>query len=94
MTDQSKKGKATKDYISQIKKDSEAVKDTKTNENDEIDWDRNESEEEEEVQHKKGGVVVEQGKVGSDKPKKLKDIFGDSTTNQAQKPRTNKPKDG
>lgn len=93
MTDQSKKGKTTKDYISQIKKGSDNVKDTKAQEGEEIDWERQESDEEEEVQQKKG-VVIQQGTVGSDKPKKLKDVFGDSSQGQQQKTKTYKPKEG
>ncbi len=91
MTDKGK-GK-TKDYISQIKKDTENVKESKKNEAEDIEWDRQESEDEEEVQQQKKGVVVQQGAVGTDKPKKLKDVFGEST--QTQKPKyNNKPKDG
>jgi len=70
------KGK-TKDVITLIKKDTEGVKDTKGHHNEDIDWNHQESEEEEEVTQKKQGVVVEQGKVGTDKPKKLKDLFNE-----------------
>jgi hypothetical protein len=69
------KGK-TKDVITQIKKDTEGPKDTKVQEHDEIEWERHESEEEDDTQKKKG-VVIEQGKVGNDKPKKLRDLFSD-----------------
>lgn len=89
MSEQAKKGRTTKDYISQIKKETGGVKDTKAHNADEIDWERHESEEEEEVVQQKKGVVV-QGKVGTEKPQKLKDIFGDS---QVQKPKTAKPKE-
>jgi len=78
------KGK-TKDVITQLKKETEGVKDTKGNQHDEIDWDRHESEEEEETTQKKQGVVVEQGKVGTDKPKKLKDLFDDAPAQQKSK---------
>jgi hypothetical protein len=70
------KGK-TKDVITQIKKETEGVKDSKATEQ-EIDWNRPESDEEE-TSGKKKGVIVEQGKVGTDKPKRLKDLFDDSS---------------
>lgn len=88
MTDQTKKGKTTKDYISQIKKDTETHKDTKLHEDDDAAW---VASDEEEVQPKLGGVVVEQGKVGTEKPRKLMDIFGESTDAQRPKPKNKKP---
>jgi hypothetical protein len=72
------KGK-TKDVITQIKKETEGVKDSKGTEHEEIEWTRQDSEEEEETTGKKKGVIVEQGKVGTDKPKRLKDLFDDSS---------------
>merc|ERR1711976_626727 len=88
MTDQSKKAKGTKDYISQIKKDSEVTKEVNQQVADE-EWYRNASDDEEETTQSKS-KVIEQGKVESDKPKKLKDIFGQSNV---QKPRNKRPAD-
>ncbi len=70
------KGK-TKDYITQIKKETEGQKDSAQIENEDNEWHKYESDEEE-AQTGKKGVVVEQGKVGTDKPKKLKDLFDDT----------------
>jgi hypothetical protein len=92
MTDQAKKG-IVKDTISQIKKGTEGVKDIKTKEEGDIDWELQENDDEDDVPQKKSGLVVEQGKVGTDKPKKLKDLFGDTPQTQ-KKPRPYKPKEG
>jgi hypothetical protein len=80
------KGK-TKDYITQIKKEADVQKDQAQLENEDNEWNRYDSEEEE--NQAKKGVVVEQGKVGSDKPKKLKDLFAD--TPQQKQPKPAKP---
>jgi hypothetical protein len=77
------KGK-TKDYITQIKKESDVQKDQAHLENEDNEWNKYESDEED-TQAKKN-VVVEQGKVGSDKPKKLKDLFGDTPQPKQTKP--------
>ena len=71
------KGK-TKDYITQIKKETEGQKDAAQIENEDNDWHKYDSEEEEAQTGGKKGVVVEQGKVGTDKPKKLGDLFSDA----------------
>ena len=97
MTDHSKttagaKGK-TKDIITQLKKETEGVKDNKANEHDEIDWDRQGSEDEEETTQKKG-PVMKQGAVGTDRPKKLRDLFDDTPKQQKPKTGTTKPKEG
>ncbi len=95
MTDQTKtagvKGK-TKDYISQLKKETVGAKDVKPHNDDGIDWDGHLSEEEEETTQQKKRVVVQQGAVGSDRPKKLKDLFED--TPKQTKPRVQPAKTG
>ncbi len=76
------KGKpVTKDYISQIKKGAEATKEQKVQQEEDLgDWEKGSEEEEETGQTiPKKGVVVEQGKLGTDKPKKLKDLFADDS---------------
>ncbi len=78
----------TTDYISQIKKDTVGQKENKLNEVNDLDWERNVSDDEEETLQTAKKGVIEQGKVGTDKPKKLKDLFND--TEQA-KPKTKKP---
>ena len=101
MTDQSKtttgaKAK-TQDYISQLKKETEGVKDSRANEQDELEWDTHVEEEEETPQQKKKGVVVQQGTVTSDKPKKLGDLFSDSKAQQTRGPgqgKSFKPREG
>merc|ERR1711976_343087 len=84
MTDQAKKGKNTKDYISQIKKETEGVQENNGQVADE-EWYRNASDDEEVTANK--ATVIEQGKVMSDKPKKLKDIF---SSGDVQKPKMKK----
>lgn len=80
-------GKAnTKDYLTQIKKETEGVKDQAQLENEDNEWNHHVSDDDEGQVSK--GVVVEQGKVGTDKPKKLKDLFGDTTQKQ---PKPSKP---
>ena len=75
----------TQDYISQIKKETGGQKENKTNEVNELDWERTVSDEEEEtVQTAKKGVI-EQGKVGTDKPKKLRDLFDNEPAKPKQK---------
>lgn len=65
-----------KDYIAQITK-SDATKDIKGNQVEDLDWeDQHDDDEPEQVSNKKG-VIVEQGKIGTDKPKKLRDLFAD-----------------
>ncbi len=88
MTD--KKGKNNKDYISQLKKETEEAKEISQQVADE-EWYRNESDDEEEYAPNKKSVI-EQGKVQADKPKKLKDIFASSDVPKA-KPRTKKTYD-
>jgi hypothetical protein len=77
------KGK-TKDYITQIKKEADVQKDQAQLENEDNEWNRYESDDEE--NQAKKGVVVEQGKVGSDKPKKLKDLFADTPQQKQTRP--------
>ena len=97
MTDQSKttagaKAK-TQDYISQLKKETEGVKDSKVHEHDELEWDAHVEEEEETPQQQKKGVVVQQGTVTSQKAKKLGDLF-DGSKPQQTKGRSFKPQEG
>jgi hypothetical protein len=82
------KGKPqTKDVISQIKKETAGQKENKTNEVNDLDWERNVSDEEEETVQTAKKAVVEQGKVGTDKPKKLRDLFDN---NEPAKPKPKK----
>ena len=74
----------TKDYISQIKKETVVQKENIAQETND-DW-KNASEEEEETQQTAKKGIVEQGKVGTDKPKKLKDLFD----NEPAKPKAKK----
>jgi hypothetical protein len=85
-TNVSSKPKGTnQDYISQIKKETGGQKENKTNEVNDLEWDKAVSDEEETVQTAKKGLI-EQGKVGTDKPKKLKDLFD----NEPAKPKPKK----
>ena len=85
-TNESSKAKPqTKDYISQIKKDTVVQKENKTNEVNDMDWERNASDDDEETLQTAKKGVIEQGKVGTDKPKKLKDLFD---TQETPKPKT------
>jgi len=77
---------SNQDYISQIKKETGGQKENKTNEVNDLDWEKTVSDDEEEtVQTAKKGLI-EQGKVGTDKPRKLKDLFD----NEPVKPKTKK----
>ena len=74
----------TQDYISQIKKETVGQKENKNNEINDLNWDKNVSDDEEEtIQTAKKGIIA-QGKVGSDKPKKLRDLFA----NEPAKPKS------
>jgi hypothetical protein len=95
MTSQNKtttgaKGKS--DYITQLKKEADGVKETKVNETEDLDWERNVSEEEEEAPTTttKKGVIEKQGIVGTNKARNLKDLL------EGEKPihKTKKPTDG
>lgn len=78
------------DYISQLKKDTQVTKENNF-ENEELDWhERPQSDEEDSPQQKRKGVVVDQGKVGTDKPQKLRDLFDGSDKPKSGKPRYNK----
>lgn len=69
----------TKDMITQIAKGVEQSKETKINQEEELDWEEQNDEDEVEHVSNKKGVVLEQGKIGTDKPKKLKDLFADDS---------------
>lgn len=77
-----------KDLISQFKKGTETTKTATPNDND-MDWEKVDSEEEETTQEKRG-VITQQAKGTSDKPKKLADLFSD-TTGTKSKPAPKKP---
>ncbi len=80
----------TKDYISQIKKETVGQKESDINETNNLDWEKEVTDEEEEtIQTAKKGVI-EQGKVGTDKPKKLRDLFNDEPAKPKQ-PRKTQP---
>lgn len=84
-TNATTKGKPqTKDVISEIKKGTAGPKENKANELNDLDWERNVSDEDEETQQTAKKAVVGQGKVGTEKPKKLRDLFDD---NEQSKPR-------
>jgi hypothetical protein len=76
------KGK-TKDTITQIKRETEGQKDSTHVENEDNEWNKMDSDEEE-TQTSKKGVIVEQGKVGTDKPKNLKDLFASAPKQQTK----------
>jgi hypothetical protein len=80
-----------KDFVSQIKKDTVTTHDTRADEKEDIDWhERPASDEEDVPQQKKKGVVLDQGKVGTDgKPRKLGDLF-DGSANPRPKKQYNK----
>jgi hypothetical protein len=86
---QTKDKTTDKDYISQLKKGTEGVKEEKPVDN-EDDWDRMESEEEEDAGQKKAGVVTQGPKGTSGKATKLRDLFDEAPV-KTKKPAT-KPK--
>lgn len=86
ITNVSSKPKAQgQDYISQIKKDTVAQKENKTNKVNDLDWERPVSDDEEETTQTTKKALIEQGKVGTDKPKKLKDLFDNESVKPKQK---------
>lgn len=88
-TNATTKGKPqTKDVISQIKKETAGQKENKANELNDLEWDKNVSDEDEETQKTAKRAVVEQGKVGTDKPKKLRDLFDNNEPAKPKQKRT------
>ena len=95
---QTKTKNQNKDLVTQLKNETAQAKETENQQQEEIDWERNSDEEDETDTRNKTGVVVEQGKVGSNKPKKLGDLFDSEpvkkTVNKSKKQTANKPNDG
>lgn len=79
------------DMISQMKKGAEPTKQSELNDND--DWERMDSEEEETPQEKRG-VVSQQSKGASDKPKNISELLKETSTKQRTQARqTKKPQE-